>query len=331
MIEKPIGHDEDSARELNTLLTSHFREDQLFRLDHYLGKETLQNILTFRFGNGVLEPLMKAEYIDHIQVTAAEDFGIGERGSYYDQTGALKDVGQNHLLQMIALATMDAPASYSTQDIMDKRIEAIESLIPDPGSLRLGQYEGYLNEKDISPLSVKDTYFAFKTTLNRTRFAGVPIYVRGGKMLSRTATEISIVFKNSSERVLSHLPGGQNPNVLIYRIQPNEGIVLKMLTKVPGHDLQLDESYMQYCYPKTHDLPDAYERLIMDAIRGDQTFFNDSREVEAQWRFTDTLYTAVSGTPEVYQPGSWGPDGADEMIKSDGREWLEPSIAFCNF
>ena len=331
MIEKPIGHDEDSARELNSLLTSHFREDQLFRLDHYLGKETLQNILTFRFGNGLLEPIMNSNYIDHIQVTAAEDFGIGSRGSYYDQNGALKDVGQNHLLQMIALATMDAPASYSTQDIMTKRVEAIESLIPIPGSLVLGQYIGYIKEKDVSPLSVKDTYFAFKTHLTRTRFANIPIYVRGGKRLARTATEISIVFKNSAERVLSHLPGGANPNVLIYRLQPNEGIVLRMLTKVPGHEMKVEESYMQYCYPKNKDLPDAYERLIIDAIHGDQTFFNDSREVEAQWRFTDALYTAVTGTPELYEKGSWGPKQSDAMIQKDGRSWLEPSIAICNF
>lgn len=331
MIEKPIGHDEDSARQLNTLLTSHFREDQLFRLDHYLGKETLQNILTFRFGNGLLEPLMNAQYIDHIQVTAAEDFGIGARGSYYDQTGALKDVGQNHLLQMIALATMDAPISYKTQDIMKKRVEAIESLVPDPSSLVLGQYDGYLSEMDVSPLSVKDTYFAFRTHLTKTRFANIPIYVRGGKKLARTATEISIVFKNSSERVLSHLPGGSNPNVLIYRLQPNEGIVLKMLTKVPGHEMKVEEAYMQYCYPRDKDLPDAYERLIIDAIHGDQTFFNDSREVEAQWRFTDALYQAVTGTPEGYPISSWGPKGADEMIQKDGRSWLEPSVAFCNF
>jgi glucose-6-phosphate 1-dehydrogenase len=232
---------------------------------------------------------------------------------------------------MIALATMDAPKSYKTEDIMAKRVEAIESLVPDPSSLVLGQYDGYLKEKDVSPLSVRDTYFAFKTHLNRTRFAGIPIYVRGGKQLSRTATEISIVFKNSTERVLSHLPGGANPNVLIYRLQPNEGIVLKMLTKVPGHELKVEESYMQYCYPRDKDLPDAYERLIIDAIHGDQTFFNDSREVEAQWRFTDVLYTAVTGTPELYEKGSWGPTVADAMIQKDGRSWLEPSVAFCNY
>lgn len=330
MIEKPIGTDRDSASSLNALLTSHFREDQLFRLDHYLGKETLQNILTFRFGNGLLEPLMSSDYVDHIQVTATEDFGIGGRGSYYDQNGAIRDVGQNHLLQMIALATMDAPASYNTQDIMNKRIEAIASLAPLPDTLVTGQYEGYLAEKDISPLSTKETYFAFKTHLTKTKLANVPIYVRGGKMLTRTATEISIVFNDSVDRRLTHLAGGNTPNVLIFRIQPNEGIVLKMMTKVPGHELKLEESYMQYCYPHQTDLPDAYERLIMDAIRGDQTFFNDSAEVDAQWAFTDTLLGNLNHPPLVYPAGSWGPDAADAMIQKDGRAWLEPSIAFCN-
>lgn len=329
MIEKPIGTDRSSAADLNKLLTTHFREDQLFRLDHYLGKETLQNILTFRFGNGLLEPLMTSQYVDHIQVTATEDFGIGGRGSYYDQNGAIRDVGQNHLLQMIALATMDAPASYNTQDIMTKRIEAIASLVPLPDTLVTGQYEGYLDEKDISPLSQKETYFAFKTHLTKTKLANVPIFVRGGKKLARTATEISIIFKDSADRRLTHLVGGKTPNVLIYRIQPNEGIVLKMMTKVPGHELKLEESYMQYCYPHQIDLPDAYERLIMDAIRGDQTFFNDSAEVDAQWGFTDILLGSLNHPPTIYPAGSWGPDAADAMIQKDGRTWLEPSTAFC--
>lgn len=331
MIEKPIGHDKDSASELNNLLTSHFTEDQIFRLDHYLGKETLQNILTFRFGNGLLEPLMDPNYIDHLEITATEDFGIGQRGSYYDQNGALRDVGQNHLLQMIALSTMDAPASYSTSDIMTQRVKAITSLVPEPKTLVLGQYIGYKDEKDVSPLSNTDTYFAFRTHLTSTRFAGIPIYVRGGKKLAQTATEIVVVFKNSQIRRLSHLPGGNTPNVLIYRLQPNEGIVIKMLTKVPGHELKVEESYMQYCYPKGKDLPDAYERLLIDAIRGDQTFFNDSLEVEAQWAFADQLTGTTPNIPTLYQPGSWGPKEADQMIQKDGRSWLEPSTAFCNF
>lgn len=329
MIEKPIGTDRDSSRSLNNLLTSHFHENQIFRLDHYLGKETLQNILTFRFGNGLLEPLMDSEYIDHIQVTAAEDFGIGGRGSYYDQNGAIKDVGQNHLLQMIALATMDAPHSYNARDIMTKRIEAIDSLVPLPDTLVTGQYAGYTKEPNVSPLSSKETYFAFKTHLTKTKFSGIPIYVRGGKMLKRTATEISIIFKNSQNRILSHLHSGMEPNVLIFRIQPSEGIVLKFLTKVPGHELKLEESYMQYCYPQTTNLPDAYERLIVDAIKGDQTFFNDSAEVDAQWAYADTLIGSINRPPIIYQMGTWGPAESDHLLNRDGRAWLEPSTAFC--
>lgn len=331
LIEKPIGTDRDSSRELNSLLTSYLREDQIFRLDHYLGKETLQNILTFRFGNGILEPLMSPTYIDHLQVTATEDFGIGDRGSYYDQNGALKDVGQNHLLQMIALSIMDTPDSFITQDIMTKRIEAISSLTPLPDTLVIGQYKGYLSEKNVSPTSTHETFFAFKTMATSTRFAGIPIYVRGGKKLARTATEISLIFKPSASRRLTNLTSGDLPNVLIYRIQPSEGIVLKMLTKVPGHDFALQESYMQYCYPHTKDLPDAYERLLIDALNGDQTFFNDAEEVDAQWTFTDALVPALSHPPAIYQPGTWGPAEAEQMIARDDRSWLEPSTAFCQF
>jgi glucose-6-phosphate 1-dehydrogenase len=330
MIEKPIGTDQSSAQALNTLLTTYLREDQIFRLDHYLGKETLQNILTFRFGNGIFEPLMNPEYIDHLQVTATEDFGIGARGSYYDQNGALKDVGQNHLLQMIALATMDTPDAYTTQAIMTKRIEAIQGLVPDGNTLVTGQYDGYVREKDVSPTSTRETYFAFRTSLTRTQFAGIPIYVRGGKMLQQTATEIAIIFKDSQARRLSEFPGGKTPNILIYRIQPSEGIVLKLITKVPGHEFELKESYMQYCYPHTANLPDAYERLIIDALRGEQMFFNDASEVDAQWAFTDALIPHMK-TPIVYPAGTWGPAEADAMIARDGRAWLEPSTAFCQF
>lgn len=309
MIEKPIGHDRDSAREVNSLITKYFKENQIFRLDHYLGKETLQNILTFRFGNGILEPLMTSEHIDHIEVTAAEDFGIGSRGSYYDQNGAIKDVGQNHLLQMIALATMDMPTEMTNDAITKERVKVLQNLICDPESLVTGQYDGYLAEKDVAPNSTIETYFSFKTSLNSARFRGVPIYVRGGKYLARTATEVAIIFKDS-------------PNVLIYRIQPNEGIVLKIMTKKPGHTLELEESYMQFCYPHDIDLPDAYEKLIIDALRGDQTYFNDANEIDAQWAFTDILITAKHAiTPTIYAKGSWGP--------KDDIEWLEPSTAFC--
>lgn len=330
LIEKPIGSDRDSAKQLNDLLTKYFREDQIFRLDHYLGKETLQNIVTFRFGNGLLEPIMNSEHIDHIQVTASEDFGIGNRGNYYDQNGAIKDVGQNHLLQMIALSTMDTPSAFNDKEVTKSRVDVLKNLIPEPDTLVVGQYEGYLSEKDITPDSKTETYFAFKTHIENDRFRGVPIYVRGGKHLTRTATEIAIVFKNTENRIFSHLKTGVEPNILIYRIQPNEGIVLKIMTKKPGHDLILEESYMQYCYPHDKDLPDAYERLIVDALKGDQTFFNDADEVDAQWAFTDPLIDAKHEfSPTIYKQGSWGPKEAEDLLSKDGRAWYEPSTAFC--
>ena len=318
MIEKPIGHDLPSAQTLNKLLLKYFTEDQIYRLDHYLGKETLQNILTFRFANSIFEPIINKDYIDHIQITATEDFGIGRRGGYYDQVGALKDVGQNHQLQMLAFATMDAPAEFTYKAVTRERIKILRSLRPLTQKIVFGQYEGYRNEKNVDPESQTDTFYALKTFIKNGRFKDVPIYIRAGKKLKQTATEISIVFKNPH-------------NVLIYRIQPNEGIVLKILTKEPGHEIKLKPEYMQFCYridPKTHFFPEPYEKLLIDTIRGDQTFFNDAEEVEAQWAFIDPLAN-TRGKPTFYEPGTWGPKEADELLKEDGRAWLEPSMEFC--
>lgn len=333
MIEKPIGHDLTSAQELNQLLLKYFTEDQIYRLDHYLGKETLQNILTFRFSNGIFEPLINKDYIDHIQITAAEDFGIGQRGGYYDQVGALKDVGQNHQLQMLAFATMDAPSQFTNEAVTSQRIKILKSLVPLPKNVVFGQYEGYTKEKAVNPSSQIDTFYAFKTFLDGDRFKDVPIYIRAGKKLKQTVTEISIVFKNPVNRLLQHLDCGDEPNVLIYRIQPNEGIVLKIFTKIPGHEVKLEPEYMQFCYkldPHIHYIPDPYERLLTDTIRGDQTFFNDAAEVEAQWAFIDPLVKQRK-KPAIYKAGTWGPKEADELIEKDGKTWLEPSMDFCRF
>ncbi len=331
MIEKPIGHDLASARELNQLLLKYFSEDQIYRLDHYLGKETLQNILTFRFGNSVFEPMVNSEYVDHIQITASEDYGIGKRGGYYDKVGALVDVGQNHQMQMLAFSTMDAPVEFSNRAITDERIKILKSLVPEPENLVLGQYQGYKQEESVDPNSNTDTFYALKTEINNDRFKGVPIYIRGGKMLKKNVTEISIVFKKPENNLFDNMEGGDEPNVLIYRISPNEGIVVKVWVKQPGHEIKLDPEYMQYCYrldPHNHVLPEPHERLLSDAIRGDQTFFNAAEEVEAQWEFVDKLRENQSEV-HVYEPGSWGPKEADELIEADGRKWLEPSEEFC--
>lgn len=330
MIEKPIGYDLKTAQELNQLLLQYFSEDQIYRLDHYLGKETLQNILTFRFANGIFEPLINKDYIDHIQIMATEDFGIGKRGGYYDRVGSLKDVGQNHQLQMLSFATMDAPIEFSNQAVTDQRIKILKNLVPIPERVVFGQYKGYRQEENVNPKSEIDTFYALKAYINNDRFKDVPIYIRAGKSLRQTATEISIIFKTPGNRLFKNL-SGDRPNVLIYRIQPNEGIVFKILTKLPGHEIRLAPEYMQYCYrldAHTHNIPDPYERLLVDTIRGDQTFFNDAEEVEAQWAFIDPLI-AVRGKPAIYEPGSWGPKEAMELIEKDGREWLEPSMEFC--
>ena len=329
MIEKPIGNDLKSAQDLNLLLQKYFDENQIYRLDHYLGKETLQNILIFRFGNEVFEPLMNKDYIDHIQITAGEDFGIGARGGYYDTVGALKDVGQNHQLQMLAFATMDAPSEFTNQAVTAERIKILESIVPNPEKIVFGQYQGYLGEPNIKEGSKTDTFYALKTEINNERFKGVPVYIRAGKKLKQTVTEISVVFKVPSNRLFQDKQESMSPNILVYRIQPNEGIVLKIFSKKPGHTVDVSEEYMQFCYKTTgNDLPDPYEHLISDTILGDQTFFNDAKEVEAQWAFTDPL-SAVNKDPYIYNVGSWGPKEADELIEEDGRHWLEPSMEFC--
>lgn len=318
MVEKPIGTDLKSAKALNILLLKFFKEEQIFRLDHYLGKETLQNILTFRFANDVFEPLINSKYIDHIQITASEDFGIGKRGGYYDLVGALKDVGQNHQLQMIAFATMEEPKEFTSKYVSKERIKILNKLVSLPGKVVFGQYEGYTKEENLDPNSNTDTFYAFKTFIDNERFKNVPVYVRAGKKMAKTATEISIVFKNKQ-------------NVLIYRIAPNEGIVFKILTKKPGYKIDLESEYLQYCYksvPGAHYLPDPYERLISDSIRGDRTFFNTAEEVEAQWKFTDPL-SKTRKKPIIYKQGSWGPKEADKLLEENGRKWLEPSMDFC--
>ena len=333
MIEKPLGNDLKSASEINAMLDKYFKQSQIYRLDHYLGKETIQNILTFRFGNGLFEPLINKEHIDHIQITATEDFGIGARGGFYDIVGALKDVGQNHQMQMLAFTTMDAPDEFSNEAITKERIKILKSLKPNPKNVVFGQYEGYKNEENVSKDSNTDTFYAFKTEIDNERFAGVPIYVRAGKSLEQTVTEISIVFKTPKNRLYKDYKKGMEPNVLIYRIQPNEGIVVRFLTKKPG-TMELEENFLQYCYraenpTAAHAIPDPYEKLILDAIKGDQTFFADAEEIESSWKFIDTLIEARN-KPHEYKPGSWGPKEADDLIKEDGREWLEPSNAFCN-
>lgn len=330
IIEKPIGEDEESARKLDQLITSVFAEDQIFRLDHYLGKETLENILTFRFNNDIFQALLKKTNIDHIQITAAENFGINKRGKFYDATGALKDVGQNHILQMLAIATMEQPKDNSDEEFIKAKINLITALRIDPKDVVYGQYTGgvvngkevidYRKEKAVKPNSKTDTFFAMKLFINDSRFAGVPVYVRTGKQMEIWNTEISYIFKGEPSK----------QNVLTIRIQPNEGIAIKLHTKKPGFDMRIEPTYMQFCYK--HHFPgetfDAYEKLLQEVFTGRHTFFNTSKEVEAQWRFIDPL--SKNRTPiRFYKAGSWGPKEAFDLIEKDGRKWLKPYPAFC--
>lgn len=330
VLEKPIGHDRKSAKAVDKLITSAFGEDQIFRLDHYLGKETLENILTFRFKNSIFENLINKEHLDHIQITAAENFPILKRGKFYDTIGALRDVGQNHLLQMLAIATMEKPKDETDKSIVQARLNLLKKVSAKSSDLVLGQYtKGVLNggkaisyreEENVNPKSATDTFFALKLAVNNSRFRGVPIYMRAGKNMQQWLTEINYVFKTSH---LGH-------NVLTIRIQPNEGIALKILTKKPGYEQKLEPTYMQFCYK--HFFPnqtfDAYEKLLQDVFAGRHTFFNTSREVEELWRIIDPLSKKRPKTV-FYKSGSWGPKEAFSLIEKDGRKWLEPYHAFC--
>lgn len=330
IIEKPIGEDEESARSLNKMITSVFGEDQIFRLDHYLGKETLENVLVLRFQNKIFEQLIGNKFLDHVQVTAAENFGIYKRGKFYDATGALKDVGQNHILQMLAIATLEQPKDDSDKALSDSRLALIKSLRAKHEDVVFGQYTvgsvdgkpviGYRSEEAVSPNSDTDTFFALKLFIENDRFKNVPVYIRSGKQMEMWVTEISYIFAG---------PGVEN-DVLTVRVQPNEGVAIKLLTKKPGFEAKVEPTYMQFCYK--HYFPgqtfDAYEKLLQDVFAGRHKFFNTAEEVEAQWHFIDPL--SKNRTPtRFYKAGSWGPKEAFDLIEKDGRKWLEPYVAFC--
>ncbi len=320
IVEKPIGHDLPSAKIVNKLITSSFSEQQIFRLDHYLGKETLENVLTLRFKNSIFEPLLNNTHLDHIQITAAENFNIFKRGKFYDVTGALKDVGQNHILQMLTIATMERPKDDTDNSIHKARIKLIKSLSAKPSNVVFGQYQSYRKEDFVDPKSQTDTFFAVKLNIKSARFRNVPVYIRAGKQMASWVTEINYVFKSPKP----------NDSVLTVRLQPNEGVAVRLLTKKPGYEKTLEPTYMQFCYK--HFFPnesfDAYEKLLQDVFAGRHTFFNTAEEVEALWQFIDPLSKKRSKTV-FYQDNSWGPKEAIDLIERDGRKWLEPYHAFC--
>ena len=336
VVEKPLGHDLASAKELNGILAKCFDEKQIYRIDHYLGKETVQNLMVLRFGNALFEPLWNARHIDHIQITVAESIGVEGRGAYYDRSGAMRDMVQNHLMQLLCLTTMEPPAHYEPDAVRDEKLKVIRALEPIAvqDTVR-GQYSsgadtaGYIEEVG-DPESRTASFVALKAQISNWRWAGVPIYLRTGKMMTSRVSEISVIFKDVPHAIFPQI-SDQKGNALIIRLQPDEGIMLRMTIKEPGPgglrlaEVPLDMTFKDHL-PEDVYVPDAYERLIMDVIRGDQTLFMRGDEVEAAWAWVDPIlyaWAGLRGRPEPYEPGSSGPRAADEMLERDGRRWRE--------
>jgi len=336
IIEKPFGRDLRSARELNRLAAEVLDESQIYRIDHYLGKETVQNILVFRFANAIFEPLWNRKYIDHVQITAAEEIGIEGRGRFYDETGVLRDIIQNHLLQVLALCAMEVPASFQSEEIRNERVQVFRSLRPILGeevrrSVVRAQYAGYRDEPDVRPDSRTPTYAALKVLIDNWRWQGVPFYLRAGKRLRKRSTEVDIFFQPIPHCLFGRGDVCQliEPNVLTLRIQPDEGIALRFACKVPGNDLSVGNVMMNFSYAGGFERPpqEAYERLLIDCMRGDPMLFARQDDVEESWKFITPILEAWEKDGETplpeYQPGSAGPAEAGELLHGEGRRWRE--------
>lgn len=343
VIEKPFGHDLASARALNAALESTFPADSIFRIDHYLGKETVQNILALRFANELYEPIWNRNYVDHVQITMAEDIGVGGRAGYYDGIGAARDVIQNHLLQLLALTAMEEPISFDAANLRAEK-EKVLAAVSLPHDLALatarGQYAGgwqggeqvtgFLEEDGMNPESTTETYAAVKLEINTRRWADVPFYLRTGKRLGRRVTEIAVVFKRAPEHLFTRSQtSGLGQNALVIRVQPDEGVTIRFGSKVPGAGTQVRDVTMDFGYGHafTEASPEAYERLILDVLLGDPPLFPRHEEVELSWRILDPVeefWAAQGGPLEQYSPGSWGPASADELLARDGRTWRRP-------
>ncbi|WP_405372713.1 MULTISPECIES: glucose-6-phosphate dehydrogenase [unclassified Microbacterium] len=343
VIEKPFGSDLQTARELNEALEVAFPADAIFRIDHYLGKETVQNILALRFANELYEPLWNANYVDHVQITMAEDIGVGGRAGYYDGIGAARDVIQNHLLQLLALTAMEEPISLDAEHLRAEKEKVLAAVkLPDDLSTATarGQYAGgwqggekvtgFLDEDGMNPESTTETYAALKLEIATRRWNGVPFYLRAGKRLGRRVTEIAVVFKQTPPLLFLRSKAVQlGQNALVLRIQPDEGVTLRFGSKVPGAGNEVRDVTMDFGYGHafTESSPEAYERLILDVLLGDPPLFPRHEEVELSWRILDPVeeFWAEQHEPlEQYSPGSWGPSAADELLARDGRVWRRP-------
>ena len=338
IIEKPFGHDLESARELNEEIKRHFSENEIFRIDHYLGKETVQNLLALRFANGIFEPIWNRQFVDHVQITVAESLGIEGRAAFYEQAGAIRDVFQNHLLQLLALTAMEPPIDFSADSVRNEKVKVLRALHT-PGTKHVvrGQYgrgyiegeevPGYREEPGVAPESMTETYVAAKLFVDNWRWADTPFYVRAGKRLARRETTIAIEFKRAPHPPFEIVDEeGLRPNVLVCHIQPDEGVSLEFLAKVPGQGMMLRAVHMDFLYGPTFrtGIPEAYERLLLDCFLGDATLFTRADEVEEQWSLVDTIVAPWKrDRPSFpnYEAGTWGPAASDELMKRDGRKW----------
>jgi glucose-6-phosphate 1-dehydrogenase len=338
IVEKPFGHDLASARELNALLREDFGEEEIFRIDHYLGKETVQNMLALRFANGIFEPIWNRQFIDHVQITVAESIGIENRAGYYEQAGAIRDIFQNHLLQLVAITAMEPPIDFSADSVRNEKVKVLKAIhTPGPKHLVRGQYgpgfvegeqvRGYREEEGVAPGSMTETFVAAKLYVDNWRWADTPFYVRMGKRLARRETTIAIQFKRAPHPPFEDgAAEGLRPNVLLIHVQPNEGVSLAIGAKVPGQGMTIRTVHMDFLYGGTfrEGLPDAYERLILDAMLGDQTLFTRSDEIEEQWALVDAiigLWQRDRPSFPNYAAGTWGPASSDELVHRDGRSW----------
>jgi glucose-6-phosphate 1-dehydrogenase len=334
IIEKPFGYDLASARALNAdLSAAGLRESQIYRIDHYLGKETVQNIMAFRFANGIFEPTWNRRYVDHVQMTVAEEAGVENRGAYYDRAGALRDMVQNHMFQLLTLVAMEPPISFRADDVRDEKVKVLHAITPLTAedvrrSVVRAHYKGYPEEPNVSPTSRTETVVALKLLIDNWRWAGVPVYLRTGKRLARRMTEIAVQFKPAPFTLFRETPVARtNPNVLTLRIQPEESICLSLDAKVPGPLERLETVNMDFSYAQHFKVEPTtgYETLLFDAMAGDQTLFHRMDMVEAGWQVVQPildLWSQDQGSPiPIYESRSWGPPEADLLIERDGRQW----------
>ena len=342
IIEKPFGHDLESAHRLNKEVGRVFRESQVYRIDHYLGKETVRNLLVFRFANGIFEPIWNRRHIDHVQITVAESIGVENRGAFYEETGASRDFLQNHLLQLMSLVAMEPPATFAADPLRDEKLKVLRAIAEKSRSdiardVVRGQYgsgwvaaepvKGYREEPEVDAASETETFIAAKLMIDDWRWSGIPFYLRTGKRLPKRATEIAIQFKEVPHKLFRESATDPDPNLLAIRIQPDEGIMLRFGAKIPGLGIDVRSVTMDFTYGSTFavDSPDAYETLILDALLGDASLFTRADEVEEAWGIVDPMIDAWADSPAPdfpnYESGSWGPSAADELLARDGRRW----------